>query len=495
MPKLKHFKELKLLNLQECHTVSEIVRGMEFCSFGARMLGEVTSSLEQMILEKEKPLFLYDGKKDTPLANLLLGMKQKGYCSNVLLPEDYARNPNNEKNLVVIGSYSERYEEALTKAKKVIFINNEGKSLPGQMKEGYYPDLAFLDPRLALPLLALALKERIDNQPTDIKELINQELPQYGGVARQMAHGAYVLKRMKEDSDCDRRFLTLSGAMTIAKMGLIICDLIDNEIVNALSSTGALMAHGLVESIGLKHLKYNPILNDQELARQKLNRVTDTLEPETNLDHVDEVINAVLDSLDGKDLDGKENLSLVKFLSPVQFNRLIGQYLMEHYPKERGILKSAYEKNVPVFVPAFVDSEIGNDVYVHNQRRKLNGGEKIIFDLEADSERLVELSSQAKKIGIFTIGGGVPRNNVQNVACLIELMNARLNSEIPEHPLFYGVRIAPDPVWLGHLSGCTYSEGMSWRKFDTAGMFAEITADATVVLPFLAKYVLEVTTT
>lgn len=81
--------------------------------------------------------------------------------------------------------------------------------------------------------------------------------------------------------------------MTIAKMGLIVCDMIDLGMVNGICSTGALMAHGLVESVGLKHFKYNPNEDDANLAQRKLNRVTDTLEPETNLDNIGKIITKI----------------------------------------------------------------------------------------------------------------------------------------------------------------------------------------------------------
>src|SRR2546430_15656668 len=99
-------------------------------------------------------------------------------------------------------------------------------------------------------------------------------------------------------------------------MDLVICDMIESGLTNAISSTGALMAHGLVSSIGLKHYKYNPKYNDTELARRKLNRITDTLEPETNLDTVEEVVGKVIEKIEGKEM-----------LSPTALNRLIGKHL------------------------------------------------------------------------------------------------------------------------------------------------------------------------
>lgn len=180
-----------------------------------------------------------------------------------------------------------------------------------------------------------------------------------------------------------------------------------------------------------------------------------------------------------------------EFLSPSEFNGLVGAHLAERYPGERGILKSAFEKGVSVFTPAFVDSEVGNDVFTENLVREREGRPRIIFDLEHDSRRLIDMMCAAEKLGIISIGGGVPRNNMQNGAPLIEIANERLGQEM-FRPRVYssGCRIAPDPMWYGHLSGCTYSENKSWRKMDPEGRFSEVHADATIVLPFLAAYLL-----
>ena len=240
------------------------------------------------------------------------------------------------------------------------------------------------------------------------------------------------------------------------------------------------MAHGLVSSIGLKHYKYNPAYDDTALARHKLNRVTDTLEPETNLDTVEKVVGKVLSLIDGG-----------RSFSPSLLHRAIGKYLAEHYPNDRGILKSAYLHGVPVFVPAFVDSELGNDLYIHNIRRRRSGRKPILMDLERDSKALIELVTNKKRFGILTIGGGVPRNNVQNVAPLIEIINERLGKTYPERRFTYGVRVCPDRPHFGHLSGCTYSENESWRKAMKNGVYAEVLADATQVWPFLVKYLIE----
>src|ERR1043165_594344 len=89
---------------------------------------------------------------------------------------------------------------------------------------------------------------------------------------RQVGEAADVLEAMARDQDCFV-VMTLAGAMTVAKQGLIIAELIDRGIVNAIVSTGALMAHGLVEATGRAHFRANPQVSDEELYQQGYNRV------------------------------------------------------------------------------------------------------------------------------------------------------------------------------------------------------------------------------
>ena len=472
------FEELKSLDLKQSATVGEIVDAMTYCAFGARMLGEAARTVRQMIATPKKPIIIYDGVSSSPLGRLLKKFVARKWCAEILLPAEYAGRRGGE-NAIVVGGFSERYAAAVyKKPKRAVFINPFDMARPGQIRDGYFPDAVFADPRYIMPVIYRALEEWIDGKPRSVRSFID-ELEPYGGIAAQVAAGAKALETMARDQDCIR-FLTVSGAMTVGKMDLVICDMIESGLIHAISCTGALMAHGLVSSIGLKHYKYNPKYNDTELARRRLNRVTDTLEPETNLDTVEEVIGKVVEAIDGK-----------QSLSPTLLNRLIGKHLADNYPNDRGILKSAYLRGVPVFVPAFVDSELGNDIYIHNIKRQRRGEKPILIDLELDSKVLIKLVTKAKRFGIFTIGGGVPRNNVQNVAPLIEIINERIGSNLPPRRFTYGIRICPDRPHFGHLSGCTYSENESWRKAVKNGVYAEIQADATQVWPFLVKYVLD----
>ena len=298
---------------------------------------------------------------------------------------------------------------------------------------------------------------------------------------RQVGEAADVLEAMGRDRDCFV-VMTLSGALTVAKQGLIITDLIDAGVVNAIVSTGALMAHGLVEATGRAHFRYNPEMDDVELYEAGYNRVYDTLEPERNLDDVEAVVFEVLKLWEPKEI-----------LCSWKLNRAIGEYLAKH-AAERGILKSACEKNVPVYVPAFTDSELGLDVALANRIRVRDGHPKLRYDPFEDLEHFSETLLKQKRLGILTIGGGVPRNWAQQFGPYIELRHRRAGEDVPLKRYHYGVRICPEPVYWGGLSGSPYSEAISWGKFvppAQGGRFAEVFVDATVGLPLIAGAVLE----
>lgn len=299
--------------------------------------------------------------------------------------------------------------------------------------------------------------------------------------ARQIGDAADVLEAMARDKDCFV-VLTLSGAMTVAKMGLVFCDLVESGVVKAIVSTGALMAHGLVEATGRSHFRYDARMGDSELFVAGYNRVYDSLEPEVNLDAVEEVMQHILNAW-----DAEEGVCSWKI------NRRIGEYLVRN-AKGRGILKSCAEKNVPVFVPAFTDSELGIDFALHKRLRKSQGRPLLRFDPYEDFECFASTMLNTKRMGIFTIGGGVPRNWAQQFGVYAELLARRGYEKLPLKRYNYGLRICPEPVNWGGLSGSTYTEAVSWGKFvppDEGGRFAEVLDDATVALPLIVAAVLQ----
>ena len=243
------------------------------------------------------------------------------------------------------------------------------------------------------------------------------------------------------------------------------------------------MAHGLVEATGMTHFKMTPQLSDRDLYYAGFDRIYDTLELEKNLDDLELVVNRLLDAWPEAETACSRAVC-----------ELIGQYLAEHAPG-RGVLKSAAARGVPVYIPAFTDSELGLDFALHNRRRRNDGRRPIAYDPFLDLEDFAGRVARAKRLGIFTIGGGVPRNWAQQACPYLDLIATRLGKEAgPQQRYTYGVRICPEPVHWGGLSGCTYSEGVSWGKFvptEDGGRWAEVAADATIAWPLLVAGVLE----
>ena len=308
----------------------------------------------------------------------------------------------------------------------------------------------------------------------------------FGG--RSLGEAAEVLTAMIQDPECTI-VGTFSGAMTVAKMGLVLCEMIDRGWLQIIISTGALMAHGLIEAVGQVHYKYDPRRSDEELYRMGYNRVYDTLEMESNLDYAEAVFKKVLDNMDAGQTFASATIC-----------RELGRYLADQ-TQQPGILRNAYLKGVPVFIPAFTDSELGLDLANWMIERSLRQGHSIqtaFTTMQLNFNPFLDLGlyaqhiMAAKKLGIFTIGGGVPRNWAQQVGPFFDILQNRLGLSLPFVRFQYGVRICPEPTHWGGLSGCTYREGISWGKFvpeTEGGRFAEVYCDATIAWPLLVKAV------
>ncbi len=326
--------------------------------------------------------------------------------------------------------------------------------------------------------LGLQSMESIDiNKCKNSNELL-KAMSKTAFTGRITGEAADVLYDMFTDEKCFT-VLTLAGAMTVAKQGMIITELIDRNLVHAVVSTGALMTHGFVEGAGKTHFKHDPKYSDKHLFNCGMNRVYDSVEPEKNLDDIEEIMQKILGSFDEKET-----------LCSHKVTNAIGKYLDKNV-KGRTILGSAYRKGVPVYVPAFTDSEMGLDFEIFNIKRKIAKKPQIQFNPFLDLQHYARLYERQERTGILTIGGGVPRNWAQQVIPFIDIRNKRVGMNSRIEPFSYGVRICPEPAFWGGLSGCTYSEGVSWGKFKADGKFAEVMLDATVGLPLIASGVLQ----
>jgi len=311
----------------------------------------------------------------------------------------------------------------------------------------------------------------------------------FGG--RALGEAFEVLKLMADDPQCTI-VVTISGAMTVAKMGMLLCEMIERRLADIVVSTGAIMAHGLSEAVGGVHYKADPTVSDSVLYQKGYNRVYDTVEMEANLCEAFATVSEVLDRLDWSGP-----------LASWQINREIGRRLAEQ-DRLPSILGNAHQRGVPVYVPAFTDSELGLDVATHflarSQSQEGPRAEAPLFREVPPFNPFLDLydyaqrALKAKRLGIFTIGGGVPRNWAQQIGPFIDIINMRLGTDLPVPRFTYGVRICPEPVHWGGLSGCSYSEGVSWGKFlsrEEGGRFAEVHCDATIAWPLLIRAFLD----
>jgi deoxyhypusine synthase len=165
-------------------------------------------------------------------------------------------------------------------------------------------------------------------------------------------------------------------------------------------------------------------MTDEEMYERRLNRIYTAIEPEDNLNGVQEVFSAVLD----------QNYQEGETLSASRINAMIGEYLERWLTKEeRAILASAFRRHVPVYIPAFDDSEMGLDFAVYCMNRIRKGLPAISFnpfhDLMDFANRIKEKALSGNEFGIFTVGGGVPRNWAQQVAPFLDIISDRVAEE------------------------------------------------------------------
>lgn len=470
---------LKLLDIEKCTTVGKTVEQMANCAMAAGMVGKAADTIVKWVEAGKTPQIILDnpdkGHERVPLNHLFAEMAELGIARPTITnSHNYARSGSRDP-IIVVGFFLNEWEDELflRGEDNSLFINNFNLA-PPWVKDGYFKSFVNADHRLALPILKLAAEEKISGKPISHSVLLDAWM-QCGGVGHQAAHGFATFRQMIEDPECTV-FLTISGIGTMAGLGGLISHMIDQGWVRVIAATGAIIGHGFVEGVGLNHYKYNPAFNDSLMADQKCNRIGTLVELEESLDFVEEILSRVL----------REKLASGGIVSPSQINYLIGEYLTEKYPGCKSILRSAYEKNIPIFIPASADSELGNDLLIHNWRRRIQGLPEVVVNQEIDSLQLVDIMTNAKKLGIFTLGGGTSRNYMQNGPPLVEIMNVRLNLGLRENKYDYGCRICPDDVYLEHLSGCTYREMISWRKANPQGRFSEVKSDYSPIIPVYA---------
>ena len=306
----------------------------------------------------------------------------------------------------------------------------------------------------------------IDIKQLNIVPLIDQ-MSDTAFQARNLARAASILDLMQQDKEC-AVILTLAGSLISAGLKQVIIDMIENNMVDAIVSTGAnIVDQDFFEALGFRHYKGSPFMDDAILRDLHIDRIYDTYIDEDDLRVCDDTTAIIANSMEPGAYSSRE--FIVEMAKYIEANNL----------DKNSIVYKAYEKGVPIFCPAFSDCSAGFGL-VHHQ---WNNPEKhVSIDSVKDFRELTRIKIENDKTGIFMIGGGVPKNFTQDIVVAAEVLG---HDDVSMHT--YAVQITVADERDGALSGSTLKEASSWGKVDTVHE-QMVFAEATIALPLIAGY-------
>jgi len=306
--------------------------------------------------------------------------------------------------------------------------------------------------------------KHIDITSFDARNIISS-MEKMSFVSREAANAANILNEMIKDTDCTI-FLTLAGSTSAAGCMHIYRDMVKYNMVDAIVATGAsIIDMDFFEALGFKHYQGSQFQNDNELRKNYIDRIYDTYIDEEELQLCDKTIEKIADSLDPKTYTSRE------------FIYEIGKYLKSNAKKKGSLIEMAYDNNIPIFCPAFTDSSAGFGLVMHQEK---NPKKHITIDSIREFRELTEIKIKSKRSGLFMIGGGVPKNFIQDTVICAEL----LGKEVDMHK--YAVQITVADSRDGACSSSTLKEASSWGKVDVTKE-QMVFAEATSVLPLIVS--------
>ena len=306
--------------------------------------------------------------------------------------------------------------------------------------------------------------EHIDIASFDARKIISS-MEKMSFVSRETANAANIFNEMIKDKNCTI-FLTLAGSTSAAGCMHIYRDMIKYNMVDAVVATGAsIIDMDFFEALGFKHYQGSQFQDDTELRKNYIDRIYDTYIDEDELQMCDKTICEIADSLEPKSYTSRE------------FIQEIGKYLKNNAKKKNSLIETAYDNGVPIFCPAFTDSSAGFGLVMHQEK---NPNKHITIDSVREFRELTEIKIQSKGSGLFMIGGGVPKNFIQDTVICAEL----LGKEVEMHK--YAIQITVADSRDGACSSSTLKEASSWGKVDVTKE-QMVFAEATSILPLIAS--------
>ncbi len=327
-------------------------------------------------------------------------------------------------------------------------------------------DAAINDTRKA-ELLSTVV-EHVDIRSFDARPIIDA-MGKMSFTSRDLARATGIYNDMLQDPDCTI-FLVIAGSTSAGGCMDAYAELVRSGMVDAVVATGATIVDmDFFEGLGHKHYQALEVPDDDTLRSLLIDRIYDTYIDEEQLQDCDFTINKIANSLPPQAYSSRA------------FIREMGKYLVEHGKKENSLVKLAYEHDVPIFCPAFVDSSAGFGLVKHQVDCMRAGRPYMVLDAIADFRELTDIKIKAGTSGLLMIGGGVPKNFIQDTVVCAEILG---HDDVEVHK--YAVQITVADVRDGACSSSTLQEAASWGKVNT-GIEQMVFAEAGSVVPLLAS--------
>jgi len=285
-----------------------------------------------------------------------------------------------------------------------------------------------------------------------------------------------------------KMMVTLAGAMSTAELGLSLAEMIRQDKVHAISCTGANLEEDIFNLIAHEHYirvpKYRYLTaEDEALLRDKgMNRVTDTCIPEEEA--MRKIQRVLLDLWQRADREKQCYFPYEYLYQLIDSGVLKSEYQID--PKDSWLV-AACEKKLPMFVPGWEDSTLGNFFVSHVVQKEVSGFQVIRHGLE-NMQRLIGWYKEHNKkhsIGFFQIGGGIAGDFP---ICVVPL----IHQDLEEDCNFWGYfcQISDSTTSYGGYSGAVPNEKISWGKLDIHTPSFVIESDASIVAPLVFAYIL-----
>ncbi len=283
--------------------------------------------------------------------------------------------------------------------------------------------------------------------------------------SRNLARACRIYDRMLKDKDCTV-ILCLAGSLVSAGLKKVILDMVNHNMVDVIVSSGAIVVdQDFFEGLGFNHYRGFVNADDNKLRELMIDRIYDTFIDEEELRICDNTIKIIADSMKPGVYSSRD------------FIYEMGKYLDKKGKNPESFVLAAYKKELPIFCPAFSDSSAGFGLVHHQTEKK----DHVSIDSVKDFKELTEIKIKSKETGVVMIGGGVPKNFVQDTVVAADILGV----DAPMHK--YAVQLTVADERDGALSGSTFKEASSWGKVDQS-YEQMVFSEATITFPLLVSY-------